>query len=93
MTENMKQFAEAVSADSKEYIDALAHADKSEVIRLASKKGIALTDADFETREASDGKGEFSLCEPHYDVNLNARKSVLLVLVKPSVTQTRSTPF
>lgn len=54
MSENMKKFLEAISS-KKEMAEKLNEASKEEIIAIAAKLGIALTDADFaQNNEISD---------------------------------------
>ena len=54
MSENVKKFLEAISS-KKEMAEKLNEASKEEIIAIAAKLGIALTDADFaQNNEISD---------------------------------------
>ncbi|MBR1751583.1 MAG: Nif11-like leader peptide family RiPP precursor [Ruminococcus sp.] len=48
MSENLKKFMEAVSAEGQETIEKVNNADKETLIAIAAERGITLTDADFE---------------------------------------------
>ena len=48
MSENLKKFMEAVSAEGQEMVEKVNGADKDTLIALAAERGITLTDADFE---------------------------------------------
>lgn len=47
MTESMKKFLEMLSAD-KQLLDSVFKMDKNDLITLAKKKGMTLSDADFQ---------------------------------------------
>ena len=51
MTENMKKFAEFISAQDKETLENVSKLGKDELIAFAAEKGFTLTEADFEQPE------------------------------------------
>ena len=51
MTENMKKFAEFISAQGKETKENVSKLGKDELIAFAAEKGFPLTEADFEEPE------------------------------------------
>ena len=51
MTENMKKFAEFISAQDKETLENVSKLGKDELIAFAAEKGFPLTEVDFEQPE------------------------------------------